>query len=149
MRRLIDNDYLTLLSRLIIGVIFIYASYYKIIEPGEFAKSIWYYHLVPGELINLAALMIPWLELFCGLALILGVLYRGAVLSANVLLVVFIAALASTIARGLSIDCGCFRAGESATGPAWDSLWFDVVTLLFAVQMLFSRSKRWMCSRPG
>ena len=143
MRKLIDNDLLTLASRLIVGVTFIYAAWYKIIDPAAFAKSIWYYHMVPGSLINLMALILPWLEILIGLALILGIWYRGAVLWSNLLLVIFIAALASTIARGLSIDCGCFKAGKSATAPAWDSLWFDVVLLVFTLQMLFSRSIRW------
>ncbi len=146
MRRIVDNDFLTLFSRLFIGGMWIYASFYKIIDPAVFAKSIWYYHMVPGELINLMALILPMLELVIGVAVIIGVWYRGAVLWSNVLLVVFIIALASTIARGLDIDCGCFKAGQSATGPAWDSLLFDLAAMAFALQMLFSRSKRWMCS---
>jgi uncharacterized membrane protein YphA (DoxX/SURF4 family) len=134
-------------SRLFLGLIMIYASFYKIIEPASFAKSIWYYHMVPGELINLMALVLPWLELVIGLALIVGFWYRGAVYWVNALLVVFIIALASSIARGLDIDCGCFKAGQSATGPAWQSLIFDIVAMFFAVQLIFSRSTRWMCRR--
>ena len=147
MRRLIDNDYLTLISRLFIGGMYIAASFYKIIEPAAFAKSIWQYHLVPGSLINLMALILPWLELVIGLALIFGLAYRGAIWWANLLLVVFIAALASTIVRGIDIDCGCFKAGQSATAPAWDALWFDLVAMLFAVQLWISKSVRWRLSR--
>ncbi len=146
MRKLIDNDYLTIISRLLIGGMFLYASYYKIIDPGAFAKSIWYYHLVPGKLINLMALVLPWLELLVGLALILGVFYRGAVLWVNVVMLIFIVALSSTIARGISIDCGCFKASQGATKSAWDSLIFDLVAVVFCLQLLFSRSKRWLLS---
>jgi hypothetical protein len=138
-----DNDYLTMFSRLFIGGTYIYASFYKIIEPASFAKSIWQYHLVPGSLINLMALILPWLELLVGLALICGFAYRGAAWWANLLLIVFLVALGSTIARGLDIECGCFKAGEEATGPAWRAFGFDVVALLFALQLLFSRSKKW------
>jgi putative oxidoreductase len=143
-RGIIDNDYMTMLSRLVIAGMMIYASYYKIVDPDSFARSIYFYHLVPGELINLMAIILPWLELLCGVALLLGVWYRGAVLWSNLLLIVFIIALASTIVRGLDIDCGCFKAGQSATGPAWSSLLFDVVAMLFSVQLWFSRSQRWM-----
>jgi len=135
-----------MLSRLIIGLMYIYASFYKIVEPAVFAKSIWYYHIVPGSLINIMALILPWLELLCGLAILIGICYRGAVLWANVLLVVFIIAFASTIARGIDIDCGCFKAGKSATRAAWKTLWFDVAVLLCGLQLWFSRSKRWMLS---
>jgi uncharacterized membrane protein YphA (DoxX/SURF4 family) len=147
MRKLTENDWLTLLSRLLIGGMFIYASFYKIIEPASFAKSIWYYHLVPGELINLMAIVLPWLELLVGVALIVGVQYRGAVLWANFMLVVFIVALATTIARGINIDCGCFRAAASGTQSAWQALLFDVVAMLFSVQLWLSRSQRWLLDR--
>lgn len=144
MRKLIDSDYLTMISRLLIGGMFIVASFYKIIEPASFARSILYYHMVPGSLVNLMALVLPWLELLIGVGLIVGYTYRGSVWWANILMVVFIAALASTIARNLDIECGCFKAGEKATHQAWDSLWFDAVAVLFSLQLLFSRSQRWM-----
>ena len=147
MRKVIDNDYLTLLSRLAIGGMYIVASYYKIIEPASFAKSIWQYHMVPGTLINLMALILPWLELIVGVAIIVGWAYRGAVLWANLMLVVFIVALGSTIARGIDIDCGCFKAGQTATGPAWTSLWFDLVAIVFSLQLWISRSMRWRLQR--
>ncbi|HUV30268.1 MAG TPA: MauE/DoxX family redox-associated membrane protein [Acidobacteriota bacterium] len=143
MRSIVDNDYLTMFSRVLIAVLFIYASFYKIVEPALFAKSIWYYHLVPGKLINLAALILPWLELFCGLALILGIVYRGAVVWVNVMTAAFIIALAYTIALGIDIDCGCFKAAGSATGPAWNSLLLDLGMIVFTLQLLFSRSRRW------
>lgn len=144
MRKLIDNDYLTLVSRLVIGGMFVYAAFYKVIEPAAFAKSIWFYHLVPGKWINLIAIVLPWLEVVCGIAVIIGFWHRGAALWSNIMLIVFIAALASTIARGISIDCGCFRAAQSATSSAWNSLIFDLVALVFGVQLLASRSRRWM-----
>jgi putative oxidoreductase len=147
-RRLINNDLLTLCLRLLVGVVFIYASLYKILDPGAFAKSIWYYHLVPGDLINLIALVLPWIELLCGLCLILGLFYHGAVVWANVLTLTFIFALSTTIVRGIDIDCGCFKAAKVATESAWQALWFDIVLLVFTLQLLFSRSRRWMLFSP-
>lgn len=147
MRKLIDHDFVSLISRLLVGGMFIYASFYKIVEPGAFAKSIWYYHLVPGYVINLMAIVLPWVELLAGLALIAGVYYRGAVLWANLMLVIFIVALATTIARGINIDCGCFRAAASGTHSAWLALLFDVVATLFSIQLWLSKSRRWMLGR--
>ncbi len=144
MRRLINNDLLTLGIRLLVGVVFIYASLYKIIDPGTFAKSIWYYHLVPGDLINLMAVILPWIELLCGLCLILGVFYHGAIVWVNVMTVTFLFALSTSIVRGIDIDCGCFKAAQAATESAWEALWFDIVLLVFTLQLLFSRSRRWM-----
>lgn len=144
MRRVIDNDLLTMAARLFVGLTFIYASFYKIIDPGAFAKSIWYYHLVPGSLINLMALVLPWLELLCGVAIIVGFTYRGSVLLLNLMTVVFIGALASTIARGINIDCGCFQAAKASSASAWRALGFDIVLMPFALLLWFGRSRRWM-----
>ncbi|MFQ5452559.1 MAG: MauE/DoxX family redox-associated membrane protein [Candidatus Zixiibacteriota bacterium] len=147
MRRIINNDYLTLVVRLAVGITFIYASYYKIIEPFSFAKSIWYYHIVPGNLINLMALILPWLELLCGLGLIFGVLYRGSVLIVNLMTIMFIIALLTAIGRGISIDCGCFKASQTSSESAWNALYFDMGLILLTLQLFFSRSKKWMYTR--
>lgn len=144
MRRVLDNDYLTMLFRLILGVIFIYASFYKIIEPIDFAKSIWYYHMVPGSLINLMALILPWLEFVVGICLILGIFYRGAVLWVNIMIVLFMIALTTAVIKGISIDCGCFKASAAGSDSAKDALWRDVVYLILGLQLLFSRSKKWL-----
>lgn len=146
MRRLIDNDLLTMLIRLTVGITFIYASYYKVIDPGSFARSIWYYHMVPGVLINFMALILPWIELLAGLAIIFGVQYRGGVLLVSLMTLVFIAALSSAIYRGISIDCGCFKASETSAGSAWRSFWFDIGLIILCLQLWFSRSRRWMIS---
>jgi len=143
MRRIIDNDFLTLLVRLTVGVTFIYASYYKVVEPALFAKSVWYYHMLPGSLINLTALILPWVELLVGLVLIFGVCYRGAVFLANLMTIIFILALIVSIARGISIDCGCFKAGKTATRDAWNALFFDFGLVAMTIYLFLSRSKRW------
>ena len=148
MRRVIDNDLLTMLVRLFVGITFVYASYYKVIDPGAFAKSIWFYHLVPGSLINIIAIVLPWVELIIGLGIIFGFSYRGSVLLANVMTLVFIFALSSAILRGISLDCGCFKAAASSANSAWKTLWFDVLLMLLALQLLFSRSGRWFLTRP-
>lgn len=147
MRKVIDNDLLTLVSRLIVGGMFIYAALYKIIEPGSFAKSIWYYHLIPGDLINLMAIVLPWLEIIAGVALIMGIFYRGAVLWVNLMMVVFIIALITTISRGINIDCGCFKAASSGTHSAWNALLFDLGAMILCVQLWLSKSERWMAFR--
>ena len=66
---LITNTKIQLVFRLILGMTFMAASFYKIIDPASFAKSIWFYHMVPGSMINIMALILPWLELLCGVAL--------------------------------------------------------------------------------
>lgn len=147
MRRVIDNDFLTLASRLIVGGVFIYAAIYKIADPLSFANAIWNYHLAPGSLINLSALVLPWVEMLVGLGLILGILYRGSALLVNGLTIMFMIALAFAVARGLDIDCGCFKAGEAGTGSAKEALYRDFGLLALTLQIWFSKSRKWMCMR--
>lgn len=147
MRRIIDNDWLTVGFRLFVGVSFIYASFYKIIEPTLFARSIWYYHMVPGELINPMALLLPWVELIVGLSLIIGVYYRGAVLLVNMMVIMFMIALTSAAVRGIDIDCGCFKPGKASSQSALNTLWYDLVLLVMTLQLWFSRSRRWMLQK--
>ena len=51
---------------------------------------------------------LPWLEIVTAMALLLGRLYLGALLSVSGLGVVFAVAVGSAWWRGLDISCGCF-----------------------------------------
>lgn len=144
MRRIIDNDILTLIVRLALGGVFLYAAYFKIVDPQVFAKSIWFYHMVPGSMINAMAIVLPWLELLCGLGIILGFFYRGSVFWINLLVVMFLVALSVAVSRGISIDCGCFKASAASTDSALQALYRDIGYFVLSLQLLFSRSKKWM-----
>jgi cobalt-zinc-cadmium efflux system protein len=104
-----------LISRLILGGVFVYASFDKILHPHEFAEVVYNYQILPDALVNLTAILLPWLELCAGVFLILGLFLRGALFTCNMLLAVFLVALAFNLARGLDIDCGCF---SSSVGPS-------------------------------
>lgn len=103
-----------ILAKLIMAGIFIYASIDKIAQPAAFAKDVYNYQILPDSLVNLTALVMPWLELFLGLCLLAGIWLPGAVLTINGLLVVFLAALLFNLARGLDVNCGCFSTGADA-----------------------------------
>ena len=111
-----------IVARLTLAGIFIYASLDKIAHPAAFAKDVYNYQILPDALINLTALVLPWLELFLGLCLLAGIWLPGAVLTVNGLMVVFLAALVFNLARGLDINCGCFSTGSDA--PAMSAGWY-------------------------
>ena len=93
------RDVVIFLSRIILGVIFIYASYDKIIDPISFANSITQYHISPVQLNNLAALIIPWLEFVIGICLLFGFFIQGASSLTIVLILWFIFILSQALAR--------------------------------------------------
>src|SRR6266700_5584452 len=96
------------IAALIVGGIFIYAGAMKIFDPTGFANDIDNYKILPWPLTIRLAFYLPWLEILCGLAVILGLLYRGALLVLTVLISIFIIASVIAKARGLDITCGCF-----------------------------------------
>jgi uncharacterized membrane protein YphA (DoxX/SURF4 family) len=107
-RRFLANRWLFTGARVALGLIFIYASLPKITDPPAFAQMLWNYKLLPAVLINPLALVLPWLELLAGMALIAGILPKGAALVIGAMLLAFIAALTIDIARDIAVDCGCF-----------------------------------------
>lgn len=103
--------------RLLLGAVFLYASYDKILHPEAFAKAVYNYQILPDDLVNLAALSLPWLELMIGLCLVTGIWMPGATTLSTALLAVFIGALGFNQMRGLDIHCGCFST-QATDGPA-------------------------------
>ena len=112
MKLFFQNKKIVLICRLVLGIIFIYASISKIANPVEFSNSIDNYHIIPSQLSNLAALIIPWIEFFIGLCFIVGVFLDGASLISIVLLAWFIFILSQALARGIDLHCGCFDLAE-------------------------------------
>ena len=109
-----------LVARVFLGFLFLYASIEKILYPGAFAEIVYNYRILPDEMIHATAVVLPWLELLVGLFLILDIWLAGAVLVVNALFMVFLAAMAFNLARGLDIDCGCF----SSDGPPAPMLYY-------------------------
>lgn len=108
--------YAVLAARLFIGSLFVYASIYKILSPEEFATAIRNYLIVPAAWSNLAALMLPWVELIAGGFLIVGFQSRPAALLTTGMLGFFLAAVVYAYMTGLDIDCGCFGSPQSSPG---------------------------------
>lgn len=121
--------------RVALGAVFIYAAIPKIADPVAFAGSVAAYRVLPYFWNYAAAAVLPFLELICGMLLILGVRVRTGAIIIAAMNVVFMAALASAMVRGLDIDCGCFRQGGEKTAP-WVALARDAVFLAMTVAVL-------------
>ena len=107
---------LPLIFRIILGIIFIYASYDKILDPAAFSKNIHNFHttdnLVWVE--NLVALILPWLELIVGVFLVFGVFLEGSTSITIGLYIFFILILSQAVFRGIDVHCGCFKTEADA-----------------------------------
>src|SRR5213595_4038742 len=104
---------------LIIAAVFIYAGALKVLDPVQFAHDIDHYKILPWTIGVGLAFYLPWLEIFCGLALILRLFYCGALKILTALVVVFLVATIAAKVRGLDITCGCFgHASQNWSFPA-------------------------------
>ena len=150
MKNLIENSWIELAARWVLGLTFIYASYHKILAPADFAKIVYGYALFPNEAINLIAIVLPFIELVGGLALILGIYPRSSVLIINGMLIGFFVVLSFNLIRGHEFDCGCFSAGEAGYFSSSEStLVRDIIYLLLGLQIfLFGGIRKACISRP-
>jgi putative oxidoreductase len=113
------RDYLALAISLAIGVLFIVAGADKLRDPQDFADSIAGFAILPMTVISLPALGLPPFEIACGLLMLARPTRRVAALGLMLLSVVFFAALVSALARGLTLDCGCFGVGAPSRPRMW------------------------------
>jgi uncharacterized membrane protein YphA (DoxX/SURF4 family) len=107
-KKWLASPWLTIRVQLALGIIFVVAALPKIADPPSFAHMIYNYRIVPGALVNLMGITMPWIELLCGLALILGIWRGTAAGIIAAMLMVFMTAIGINLARGNAIDCGCF-----------------------------------------
>ena len=101
------NKYFIICIRLILGTVFLWASFDKILDPASFAKNISNYHVIPFGLENTIAIILPWLEFLIGTGMILGIMVDGSIIISSFLLLLFNILIAQAILRGFNIECGC------------------------------------------
>jgi uncharacterized membrane protein YphA (DoxX/SURF4 family) len=142
MRRWLLHPWLTVRAQIALGLVFVIAALAKIADPPGFAKAIWLYQLAPAWSIHPAAMVLPWLELLCGMALCLGLWTRAAAGWTAALLLGFIVALSINLAKGHPVDCGCFGTGtpvKTEQERLADMKWVilrDLGLLLLAAQVI-------------
>ncbi len=101
---------LVAVCRLLLAGLFLWACSLKIADPEAFALSVSRYHILPGVLVNLVAIVLPWVEALSAVALLLpfrSLRSGGALLIAG-MLAVFSLAIAWSLLHGQHASCGCF-----------------------------------------
>ena len=104
----------TVIARIILGAVFLFSCIGKIADPTAFAAIVANYQLLPPPLVSTTAVIFPWIEALCGLALIFGRFEKGAALLVSLMMVVFTGLTLYNGYRGLNIACGCFSLSAKA-----------------------------------
>ena len=131
------SDFIWRLANFIVGGIFIYAGAIKVLDPVGFANDIDNYKMLPWAIVVRLAFYLPWLEIFCGVALNTRKFYLGGCSILTGLISIFIIASIVAKARGLDITCGCF--GHVSKDWSFSShLALDFVILAALIGLWFS-----------
>ena len=125
-----------LLGRVGLGAVFLFAAAPKIADPEAFIRGIHHYKMLPHPAVALLGWWLPWLEMLCGVLLVLGVWTRAAAAVVGCLLAVFLVAVGLAVARGLNIDCGCFGT-EGGRTVGILTLLQDLGFMVLALQAFF------------
>jgi uncharacterized membrane protein YphA (DoxX/SURF4 family) len=126
-----NHKLVQLSARLFLGGVFIYASLDKIAYPKEFASIVVRYQILPEKLAIYFAFLLPWLELFLGIFVILGFFVRESAISLSFLVLIFMIAITIRSLAGPIGNCGCFSITPSGTTQSIAVLIFrDILFLL-------------------
>jgi uncharacterized membrane protein YphA (DoxX/SURF4 family) len=103
------------LTRILLGVVFLVAGLPKIMHPFPFLYAVCQYEVVGASMAKTVVAILPWLETLIGICLIAGIVVNGALLLSSTLLLIFVAAQASVLYRGLDAGCACFQSGPDGS----------------------------------
>jgi uncharacterized membrane protein YphA (DoxX/SURF4 family) len=112
---------------------FLYTGVIHALDPMGFAEAVANYRILPAVLVNPFAVVLPFVEMTAGMALILGILIPGSSLIIAGLLFLFALALGIALFKGLDISCGCFTTSKEAQSISWIFLVRDLGLLAMAV----------------
>jgi len=150
-RRCDETGVPLLLARFVLATTFLYMGSMKLGEPFDFLKQVRQYQMLPETpaiYLNATAIVLPWLEIVAGVALLIGLRFQGAAAAIALMLLVFTPAI---LIRALHIqselggsffkivfDCGC------GSGPVtiWTKLLANIGLFVLALVILVSRSRR-------
>jgi uncharacterized membrane protein YphA (DoxX/SURF4 family) len=104
-------DVIGTLARLGLAAVWLISGALKVADPSQTYAAVQAYRVLPTWLASPVAAVLPFLELAFGLLVLIGIGTRLMGVLSALLLLVYIAGVAQSWARGLHIDCGCFGGG--------------------------------------
>jgi uncharacterized membrane protein YphA (DoxX/SURF4 family) len=99
------------LFRLGLAAVWLISGAIKAADPNQTFAAVKAYQILPSGLVSVVAAVLPFLELAFGVLVLVGIGQRLMGILSALLLLVYIAGVAQSWARGLTIDCGCFGGG--------------------------------------
>jgi uncharacterized membrane protein YphA (DoxX/SURF4 family)/thiol-disulfide isomerase/thioredoxin len=142
MKTIFQNRWLIFTLRLVLGIIFIVSSIAKIQDIAKFVNTVTSYGMLPDSLAQLYGNAVPWVELFIGCALTIGVFVRYAAILSIPLVISFMVASSYALLNAAGGSCGCFGKFLILSHPV--SLTIDVFMLLIIFALLFYKGREFI-----
>ena len=135
---------LRIISRLLIGALFIFSGYVKVIDPmgsaikfGEYFEAFSMHFLAPTALVF--GILLAVAELVLGLCMLFGVRMKEAAWGA-LLFMIFFTCLTFVLAVFNPVeDCGCF--GDAIKLTNWQTFFKNLIILPFVIFIFVQRKK--------
>ena len=137
------------LLRVCLGILFVVSGTEKLVGPYQnFLYVVQSYKVLPDLLEEPVARFFPWLELFVGMFVLLGLWLKSALVGATALLTTFIIVVGQAIGRQLPItECGCF--GGLISFPLPVVLLLDSILLFLSGFLLYKLNRTSSLSLDG
>lgn len=134
------QNVLFLLARLLVGAVFAYSGFMKLVEPAKnFQAVLEQYAFLPSIFLPFLARVIPWMEWLAGMFLILGYMTRACAFLLICLCLLFIVALSGPFWHGDSLkECGCFGS-QGIVLTVRQAYFLDGVNLILGLLLFFKQ----------
>ena len=145
LKAICENGYVILVFRLILAGLFITSACGKLVDIERYSvDAVYNFGILPMFLARSFGLVMPFIELLCGLGLLFGVLTRLSAVGVSLMSSSFLIAKAIVLSQGRSIECGCF--GAIVDTLASVTIFMDVPTMLLAAVVMLAPSpaRHWM-----
>ncbi|MBI2849419.1 MAG: DoxX family membrane protein [Chloroflexi bacterium] len=142
MKNFIQNRWVWLTLRLLVGGLFMFTSIPKIADINGFIEIVTGYGILPAALARLAGTALPFVELYLGISFLLGVFVRLSAAVTIPLSASFGFAGIYALVVGGGIVCGCFGTWLQISHQA--SMAIDGVMLVLSLALVTQREKNFL-----
>jgi hypothetical protein len=145
LKRVAANRHVVLVFRLILAAFFLTSSYGKLVDIERYSvDAVYNFGILPMVLARPFGLVMPFIELLCGLGLLFGVLTRFSALGIALMSLSFFIAKEIVLSQGRSIECGCFGAVIDTLASV--TIFMDIPMMVLASVIMFSApaARHWL-----
>lgn len=145
LRTLINNRYIVLAGRIIVGAVFIGGGVLKLLHPtSEFIQIVQQWQILPDPLSIWYATLLPWVEIIFGIFLVTGLWQRVSASIIGLCLLSFLIAIVINMVRGRTLgECGCFG-GAFDFGKTFPELLARDIVLFLLDLYVISSTQKWL-----